>query len=101
MVTAKPGEVITLGGTGSGPTNPPMPAGQEPVVQVPPTQNPMKVTLGGTAVPVLGAVLSSYAAVYQIAIQIPASMPDGNYPIVATINGVQSPASFSLSVQRS
>ena len=37
--------------------------------------------------------------VYQIAIQIPASMPDGDYPIVATVNGVQSPANFSLTVQ--
>jgi uncharacterized protein (TIGR03437 family) len=98
-VPAKPGEVITLWGTGFGPTNPAMPAGQEPTVTAPPTQTSVTITLGGTAVTVLGAVLSSYAAVYQIAIQVPASMPDGDYPIVATINGVQSPANFSLTVQ--
>jgi len=57
------------------------------------------VTLGGTGVPLLGAVLSSYAATYQIAIQIPASMPDGDYPIVAAVNGVQSPSSILLTVQ--
>ncbi len=98
-VPAKPGEVITLWGTGFGPTNPPVPAGQEPTVAAAPTQNPVAVTLGGTSVPVLGAVLSSYAALYQIAIQIPASMPDGDYPIVATVSGVQSPGTFSLTVQ--
>lgn len=99
-VPAKPGDVITLWGTGFGPTNPSVPAGQEPTVAGPTTQNPVSVTLGGTAVPVLGAVLSSYAAVYQIAIQIPASMPDGDYPIVATVSGAQSPASSFLTVQR-
>ena len=98
-IPAKPGEVITLWGTGFGPTNPVVPAGQEPSVAAPPTQNPVTVTLGGTSVPVLGAVLSSYAAVYQIAIQIPATMADGDYPIVATVNGIQSPANFSLTVQ--
>jgi uncharacterized protein (TIGR03437 family) len=100
-VPAKPGEVITLWGTGFGPTNPPVPAGQQPMVQAPPTQSPVSVTLGGTAVPVLGAVLSSYAALYQVAIQIPTSMPDGDYPILATVNGVQSPANLSLTVQHS
>jgi uncharacterized protein (TIGR03437 family) len=98
-VPAKPGEVITLWGTGFGPTNPLVPAGQEPMAQAPLTQNPVAVTLGGTPVPMLGAVLSSYAAVYQIAIQIPASMPDGDYPIVATVDGAQSPSSSLLTVQ--
>jgi uncharacterized protein (TIGR03437 family) len=98
-VPTKPGEVITLWGTGFGPTNPAVPAGQEPAVQAPPTQNPVIVTLGGTPVPVLGAVLSSYAAVYQIAIQIPASLADGDYTIVAAVAGAQSPSAMMLSFQ--
>jgi hypothetical protein len=98
-VPARPGEAITLWGTGFGPTIPPVPAGQEPAIAAPPTQNPVTVTLGGTSVPVLGAVLSSYAAVYQIAIQIPASLADGDYAIVATVAGTQSPGSVMLSVQ--
>jgi uncharacterized protein (TIGR03437 family) len=97
-VPAKPGEVITLWGTGFGPTNPAVPAGQEPTVQAPPTQTPVTVTLGATPVPVFGAVLSSYAALYQIAIQIPASMTDGDYSVVATVNGTQSPNTI-LTVQ--
>jgi uncharacterized protein (TIGR03437 family) len=68
-------------------------------VTAPRTQNPVTVTLGGTAVPVLGAVLSSYAALYQIAIQIPASLADGDYTVVATVAGAQSPGNVMLSVQ--
>jgi uncharacterized protein (TIGR03437 family) len=98
-IPAKPGEIITLWGTGFGPTNPPVPAGQEPTVQAPPTQSNVTATLGGVPVPVLGAVLSSYAATYQIAIQIPASMADGSYSLVASINGSQSPSSVLLAVQ--
>jgi uncharacterized protein (TIGR03437 family) len=98
-VPAKPGEVIILWGTGFGPTNPVVPAGQEPTVAAPPTQNPVAVTLGGTPVPVLAAVLSTYAAAYVVAIQIPASMADGDYPIFASVNGAQSPANILLTVQ--
>jgi uncharacterized protein (TIGR03437 family) len=98
-IPAKPGEVIILWGTGFGPTNPTVPAGQVPAVQAPPTQAAVIVTLGGTSVPVLGAVLSAYAATYQIAIQIPASMANGNYALMASVNGVQSPSNVLLTVQ--
>jgi uncharacterized protein (TIGR03437 family) len=99
-VPAKPGEVITLWGTGFGPTNPAVPAGQQPKVQAPPIQSAVTVTLGGTQVPVLGSVLSGYAATYQVAIQVPASMPDGEYPVVATANGAASPSNVILAVRR-
>lgn len=98
-VPAKPGEVIILWSTGFGPTNPVVPSGQEPAVPAAPTQSPVSITLGGIAVPVLSAALSSYAALYQIAVQIPASTPDGDYVIVATINGAQSPSTSLLTVQ--
>ena len=54
---------------------------------------------GGTSVPLLGAVLSSYAAAYQVAIQITASIMDGDYPIVTAVNGMQSPGNTILTVQ--
>src|SRR5262249_38653928 len=63
-VAAKPGEVITLWGTGFGPTTPSVPAGQVPTVVAPPTQNPVTMMLGTTSVPVLSAVLSGYPAFY-------------------------------------
>jgi uncharacterized protein (TIGR03437 family) len=99
-VPAKPGEIITLWGTGFGPTNPAVPAGQEPVVLAPATQSNVTVSVGGVPVPVLGAVLSAYAATYQVAIQIPGSMADGSYPLVALVNGAQSPTTILLAVQQ-
>ncbi len=98
-VSAKPGEVITLWGTGFGPATPAVAAGQIPPVQGSPVQSNVTVTLGGVSVPVLGAVLSAYPGTYQIAIQIPPSLADGDYPIVATVAGAQSPGAVTLSVQ--
>jgi uncharacterized protein (TIGR03437 family) len=99
---AAPGDVIILWGTGFGPTNPPAPVGSE----VPPgtiyyTANAVTVTLGGTPTTVYGAALSpGFAALYQVAIQIPDSLADGDYPVVATISGAQSPAAVLLTVLR-
>ena len=91
-VPAKPGDVIILWGTGFGPTSPAAPVG----VQVPPnaypTANPVTVTVGGTNATVFGAALApGFAGLYQVAIQIPSSAPDGDLPVVATVNGAQSP----------
>jgi uncharacterized protein (TIGR03437 family) len=99
-VAAKPGEIIILWGTGFGPTSPIVPAGQIPAVQAPPTQATVSATLGGNPISVLAAVLSSYPATYQVAIQIPASLSDGDYAIVATVGGVQSPANVTLGVRQ-
>lgn len=100
-VPAKPGDVIILWGTGFGPTSPAAPVG----VQVPPnaypTENPVTVTVGGTNAPVFGAALApGFAGLYQVAIQIPASAPDGDLPVVASIDGAQSPASVFITVKR-
>jgi uncharacterized protein (TIGR03437 family) len=96
---AKPGETIVLWGTGFGPTTPAAPSGQ--VVPVGPyTLNGVTVTMGGAPVAVLGTALTSgLAGVYQIAIQLPSSLPNGDYEIVAMVNGVRSPASVLITVQ--
>lgn len=100
-VSATPGEVITLGGTGSGPANPPVPAGQEPVVQVPPDTESRGCHPGRNSCTCARGPTEQLRGRLPDCGQIPASMPDGDYPIVAIMNGVQSPASFSLTVQRS
>jgi uncharacterized protein (TIGR03437 family) len=88
---AKPSDVVILWGTGFGPTSPAAPAG----VQVPPgttynTANPVTVTVGGKTAIVYGAALSpGYAGLYQIAFQIPPSLSNGDYPVIATINAAQ------------
>lgn len=99
-VPAKPGEVITLWGTGFGPTSPTVPAGVLPGSNAGAhTKNPVSVTLDGAGVQVLGAALSQYPGDYQVAVQIPASMANGDHQLVATINGVSSP-SYTLTVQQ-
>jgi uncharacterized protein (TIGR03437 family) len=97
---AKPGETIILWGTGFGPTNPPEPIGQltsgAPTATTLPT-----VTIGGVQAQVIGAALSpGFAGLYQIAVQVPGSLSDGDQPIVAQAGGAQSPAGVVLTVQR-
>jgi uncharacterized protein (TIGR03437 family) len=99
-VPAKPGEAIILWGTGFGVTIPAAPDGQV----VPPgthTVNGVTVTVGGQPVTVLGTALTSgLAGVYQIAIQLPASLPNGDYLVVATVDGAQSPSNVLITVQK-
>jgi uncharacterized protein (TIGR03437 family) len=100
-VAAKPGEVLILWATGLGPTNPPVPAG----IQVPGDQlyatAPVEVTIGSEPAQVFGAALSpGYAGLYQVAIQVPGSLADGEYPIKAKIGGVVSPDNVYLTVRR-
>ena len=57
------------------------------------------VTINNVPVTVYGAALApGFAGLYQVAIQMPASLPDGDWPIVATIGGVSSPDAMILSV---
>jgi uncharacterized protein (TIGR03437 family) len=86
---AKPGEVIILWGAGFGPTNPAAPVGSDtPSIALYSTASPVTVTVGGLPATVYGAALSpGYAGLYQVAIQIPASLTDGDYPVVATVAG--------------
>jgi uncharacterized protein (TIGR03437 family) len=93
-VPGKPGEVITLWGTGFGPTAPAAPSGQV----VPPgsyTVSGVTVTLGGQ----LGTALTSgLAGLYQIAIHLPSNLPSGDYEVVTRVRGSVSPASALITV---
>lgn len=100
-VPAAPGDVIILWGTGFGPTNPAAPQGAEVPASAFPTATPVTVTVGNQPATVYGAALASgLAGVYQVAIQIPASLPNGDYPIVATIDGQASPVTTLITVQK-
>jgi uncharacterized protein (TIGR03437 family) len=97
---AKPGDVLILWGTGFGPTTPAVAAG----IQVPADKLysvAVTVKIGTVDAQVFGAALSpGYAGLYQIAIQVPASMADGDYAIKATVAGVTSPDGVILSVKK-
>ena len=90
---AKPGELITLYGTGFGPTTPTLASGQitDKVYNL--TTTPV-VTIGGSPAAVAFAgLVPPFAQVYQINVTIPASAPDGDLKIFAQTGGVSSPNS--------
>lgn len=99
-VAAKPGDVIVLWATGFGPTNPASPTGfAVPGDKTYATSSQPSVTIDNLAATVYGAALApGSVGLYQIAIQVPPSLADGDWPIQALIGGVQSPAGTILSV---
>jgi uncharacterized protein (TIGR03437 family) len=101
-VPAKPGDTIILWGSGFGPTTPPTPTGEViPSGTVYHTANAVTVTVGGAAATVTSAVMTpGYAGLYEVAIQVPATLSDGDYPVIATVAGAQSPSSTLVTVQK-
>jgi uncharacterized protein (TIGR03437 family) len=99
---AKPGDTIILWGTGFGPTNPAAPAGQEvPSSATYSTTTLPTVVINNIPATVYGAALApGFAGLYQVAIQVPTSLANGNWPVVATIGGVSSPSGVVLTVQQ-
>ena len=101
-VAAKPGDVIILWATGSGPTMPAAPPG----VSVPAsgdysTASAPVVTVNSIPATVYGGALApGSAGLYQIAIQVPSALADSDWPIQATIGSIASPAGTILSVHQ-
>ena len=93
---AKPGEIISLWGTGFGPTAPDVPAGQLFKGSAP-LNDPVQITIDGTAVTPQYAGLSA-AGLYQINIQVPNLSP-GDHKLSATIAGISTPDGIYLSTQ--
>jgi uncharacterized protein (TIGR03437 family) len=99
---AKPGDAIILWGTGFGPTNPLPGQGEEtPTNATYSTDTLPTVTINNVSATVYGAALApGFAGLYQVAIQVPAALGNGDWPVVATIDGVASPSGAVLSVQQ-
>jgi uncharacterized protein (TIGR03437 family) len=97
-----PGDVVVLWGTGFGPTNPDVAAGQ----QVPSTQIHSIVTaptirIGGVQAEYLGGALApGFAGLYQIAVRVPGTLQNGDHAVVAEVGGLSSPSNIILAVQR-
>lgn len=93
---AKPGDIVTLYGTGFGATNPAVGTGQLDA-GIASLTNSITVTIGSvTLAPsdILYAGLSpgSISGLYQFNVRVPASTPDGDVPVSITIGGVQTQA---------
>jgi uncharacterized protein (TIGR03437 family) len=101
-VPAKPGDVVILWGTGFGATNPAVTPGVVPPANpVANVANPITVTIGNVAATVVGAAITPGSpGLYQIAVQVPDSVPDGDLAVVAQVSGIQSSSSVLLSVKR-
>ena len=103
FVPAKPGDYLTLFATGFGATNPVFAPGVLPT-GTPKVTAPVSITFGGVTLnpsDILYVGLSQFAGLYQVDIQVPAGVPDGNQPLVITVGGVASPANAFVTVQNS
>ena len=98
---AQPGDVLIPWATGFGPTDPAYPGGVAvPSDKIYSTASAPVVTINSNPVLMLGAALASGSAgLYQIAIQVPSSIADGDYPIQASVAGVTSQAGVVLSIR--
>lgn len=100
---AKPDSYVTLYSTGLGATNPAFPAGALPD-KIASTANKVSVSLNGTVLAdsdvLYAGVAPGFAGLYQINIHVPASMPDGNLPLSASVAGVSTPPGAFLTVKK-
>lgn len=93
---AAPGDVVELWGTGFGPTKDSRPIGSI-VTQPSETQTPVTVQIGTAQITASYAGLVG-AGLYQVNVQVP-DLPDGEYPVIATVNGVSSQQGVLLQIK--
>jgi uncharacterized protein (TIGR03437 family) len=92
------GEMVTIYGTGCGPTNPALIPGQLPV-QAFALANLPSITIGGAPATVeSGEVMPGAGGFYQIGVQVPANLKSGDQPVVVQA-GIASSAPVLLTVQ--
>jgi uncharacterized protein (TIGR03437 family) len=97
-VAAHPGDIVILWGTGFGATDPPAPAGAA-VRGAPPLAVPATVSVQGVPAKVLSTVLTAdCAGLYQITIQLPATVSPGPAAVQASVGGAQSLAGTQIFV---
>ena len=103
-IAARPGDIVTLYGTGFGFTNPVYQAGEIPdgVARV---NDPFTISIGGTllaAADILYAGLAPnlISGVYQLNVRLPQSLSDGDVPVVITIGGVTTQTGTTIPVKR-
>jgi uncharacterized protein (TIGR03437 family) len=94
---AKPGDTISLYGTGFGPTTPATAAGAT-FSGAPSIASAVTATIGGANATVLASVIAAPGE-YQINIVVP-DVPDGDQPVVLTMNGQQTQSGIFVSVKR-
>jgi uncharacterized protein (TIGR03437 family) len=90
------GEILELYGTGFGPTNPSVPAGQL-FSGAAPTVNTVAITIGGVSANVMFAGITE-AGLYQFNVVVP-TVSAGDQLLQATVGGVQTQGNIYVTVQ--
>ncbi len=101
---AKPGDVVSLFGTGFGLTDPVFQTG-EIAFGLPRLQAPVSVTIGSLTLrdqDVMYAGLSpgSITGLYQLNVRIPDSAADGDIPVVVRVGGLQTQDGATIAIKR-
>lgn len=107
---AEPGTFISLFGTGFGPTDPPLEAGEIPLTVLPAENGQSRLTLAWSLrigdipvsredVPYAG-VSPCCAGLYQLVFRVPSNAPDGNLRVMFTVGGVSTPDGPYVTVKR-
>jgi len=96
-VAAKAGDLVELFGTGFGPTNPAVLAGQA-FSGAAPTTNPVTIEIDNLSVTPPFAGLSG-PGLYQINLTVPSGLGTGDIALQATVGGVRTPSGVVISLQ--
>jgi uncharacterized protein (TIGR03437 family) len=94
---AKPGDAVVMFGTGFGPTDPAVPAG-EAFEGAAALTNAVRIRIGTVDAPLSSASLTG-AGMYQFGVTIP-DLPDGDYPVTAAVGGVRTQSVARIRIQR-
>jgi uncharacterized protein (TIGR03437 family) len=96
-VAAKVGDLVELFGVGFGPTNPGVPAGKAFSGAAVAANNVVLLVNNVSVTPTFVGLSS--AGLYQINLIVPPGLGAGDVPLVAIVNGVQTPSGRMLSLQ--
>ena len=103
LTPAAPGEIVTLFGTGFGPTKPPLATGEIPGAAAN-LANAVSFSVGGIAVPpediLYAGAAPCCAGLYQFAVRLPDDLPDGNVAVTAAVQGFPTPTGPFLAIRR-
>ena len=98
FVPAKPGDIISLWGTGFGPTIPSLPAAKL-VINAASLAYSVTITIGGQPATISFAGRSG-SGLDQFNVTVPATLPDGDQTLAASIGGLQTQAGIFITVQK-
>jgi uncharacterized protein (TIGR03437 family) len=96
-VAAKAGDTVALFGTGFGPTNPVVPAGM-PFSGAAAALYKIQLSVNGVRIDPTFAGMTA-AGQFQLNVTLPGGIGTGDVPLIATINGIQTPPNVVISVQ--